>query len=119
MLDPASAPETTPLAPEELAFARRIFDAFGPQRFTPRNYYRRIFGGRAYTSEQDAAEIYQTIAGHARVVMPDPGIRGDDGWCLNPAVLPAVRKVANYSTRSFCSTIRPGGSQVGRDERVS
>ena len=91
MLDPASASETTPLAPEELAFARRIFDAFGPQRFTPRNYYRRIFGGQAYTSEQDAAEIYQTLAGHGRVVMPDPGIRGDDGWCLNPAVLRAIR----------------------------
>ncbi|MDB5977276.1 MAG: hypothetical protein JWR07_4036 [Nevskia sp.] len=91
MPDSASAAEAMPLAPEDLVFARRIFDTFGLERFTPRNYHRRICGGRARTSEQDAAEIYQTLAAHRRVVMPDPGIRGDDGWCLNPAVLPAIR----------------------------
>lgn len=76
---------------EDLAFARRIFNTFGLQRFTPHSYYRRICGRRGCTLEQDAAEIHQTIATHGRAVMPAPGIRGGDGWCLNPIVLPTIR----------------------------
>ncbi len=89
--DSGDPQESLRLTPDELTFARRLYRVFGPGRFTPRRYYLDIRGGRApSTSEQDVIEIYQAITAHSRVLLPAPGVRGDDGWCLSPEALDAL-----------------------------
>jgi hypothetical protein len=77
----------------EMAFAARIFEAFGTDRFTVQNFYRHVSRtSRCATSPEDVAAIYETIEAHGAALLPAPGMRGDDGWRLDPLALAAMHR---------------------------
>lgn len=91
MFDNSPGTAQVRFATDDVAFAARIFDVFGENRFTVQTFYRRVSRkSRSATSVEDVTAIYKVLEAHAAALLPAPGARGDDGWRLHPKALAAV-----------------------------